>query len=245
MPIPGKPSLTQLKSELNDLSTRIHTMEKLTRDIGGPRDGEGLRRKLRSEREKAKASVRSLAQQLQKTSPTTGSDRALHRKLQTNFKELLRRFETVAEESLQRERKATLINDDNPGQQHTPENMQTLGLEEVKLRTWQAATLETEEAQAREKHRELLDLETDLHELHSCYVEFSTLVDEQEDLIDNLGDNVQRSVKNVEKGVTEIKTASKYQKKSRKLMCILILILVGVIAAVAIAVSLGVTLFRL
>eukprot|EP00761_Pharyngomonas_kirbyi_P007767 gb/GECH01007777.1/.p1 GENE.gb/GECH01007777.1/~~gb/GECH01007777.1/.p1 ORF type:complete len:252 (+),score=41.47 gb/GECH01007777.1/:1-756(+) len=244
----SKSSLNHLKSELSDLSTRIHTMEKLTRDIGGPRDGEGLRRKLRNERDRSKGLVRSLSHQLPHAAVNTSADRALQRKLQTNFKELLRRFESVAEDSLKRERKATLItlDDDNPSPASpSPDSrggsgVESLGLQEVRLNSWQASTVETEEAQAREKQRELLDLETDLNELHSCYVEFATMVDEQEGLIDDTGKDVQKSTKNMERGVTEVRSASKYQKRSRKLMCLLIIILVAVIAAVVIAIVLGV-----
>ena len=55
---------------------------------------------------------------------------------------------------------------------------------------------------------DLLELETDLEELHSCYVEFAELVNDQQESIDTMQKNVQTANAHVETAVTEIHVVS-------------------------------------
>lgn len=86
-----------------------------------------------------------------------------------------------------------------------------------------------------------LQLEKDLRELHEMFLEFSVLVQNQQELFDSIEHQVNSAQQNTSKGVDELEKAKKHQKKSRK--CICALIIVGLVALlVIIAIILGTVL---
>jgi hypothetical protein len=82
------------------------------------------------------------------------------------------------------------------------------------------------------RHNDLVQLKTDIIELHKLFVDFAMLVREQGSIMDNIELNVNKSKTYVEKAKEELQTATVYQKKSRKKMIIALGSLLGLVAIV-------------
>lgn len=84
------------------------------------------------------------------------------------------------------------------------------------------------------KHNDIVRLTESVKELHQLFVDLATLVDNQDELIDDIEANCHKASEYVEKGVENLHKANVYQKKTRKKMCCIILILVVVVVVVVI-----------
>ncbi|XP_072126408.1 syntaxin-3-like [Mobula birostris] len=70
-------------------------------------------------------------------------------------------------------------------------------------------------AQAQERHKQLLDLESQIAELHELFLQFEVLVTEQQEIVNSIEYNVQHTIDYIAQSSDHVKTAIKYQKKSR------------------------------
>ena len=87
-------------------------------------------------------------------------------------------------------------------------------------------------ADVHERHRDILRLEASIQELHQLFVDMSTLVAAQGELLDQVEYQVGQSTNYTGKAVEELKEANRYQKQVRKKICCLIIIILIVVAAV-------------
>ncbi|XP_066435940.1 syntaxin-3-like [Eleutherodactylus coqui] len=70
-------------------------------------------------------------------------------------------------------------------------------------------------AMAQERHKQLLDLEVQITELHSLFIQLDLLVSEQEDVINNIEYNVLNTMDYISQSNEQVKKALKYQRQSR------------------------------
>ncbi|KAM5127373.1 syntaxin-3-like [Mantella aurantiaca] len=70
-------------------------------------------------------------------------------------------------------------------------------------------------AMAQERHRQLLDLEAQITELHSLFMQLDLLASEQQDVINSIEYNVINTMDYVSQSKEEVKKALKYQRQSR------------------------------
>lgn len=90
------------------------------------------------------------------------------------------------------------------------------------------------------KHNDIVRLTESVKELHQLFVDLATLVDNQDELIDDIEMNCHKASEYVEKGVENLHKANVLQKKSRKKMCCLIvLIIIIVVVVVVLSVCFG------
>ncbi|XP_069752144.1 syntaxin-1A-like [Narcine bancroftii] len=68
---------------------------------------------------------------------------------------------------------------------------------------------------AQERHQQLLDLETQIMDLHQLFLQFEVLVIEHQEIVNSIEYNVQHTVDYVTHSSGQVKKALKYQKKSR------------------------------
>jgi len=80
---------------------------------------------------------------------------------------------------------------------------------ENKLTSSQKETLNVELAVAIETHNAIKEMARSMAEVHQLFVDFSTLLAEQDALIDNIMDNVMKANEYVEKGTKNLKSAQK------------------------------------
>lgn len=92
----------------------------------------------------------------------------------------------------------------------------------------------TEEAIQREKLQHAREIESDVQDLKTTYLEFHSLVHQQQEGLDNLTGNVAESRALIERGHGEIEGASRRQKSFRKIGCIggIVLVIVIVVAII-------------
>lgn len=97
------------------------------------------------------------------------------------------------------------------------------------LTSAQRSHLESIYAEVTETHRDVMELEYQFRDLHEMFVDFSTLVHQQDELVDCISTQVTNALEFVEKGRTHIKTTRKYQKKSRTMtVCVVIAVVIFV-----------------
>jgi t-SNARE complex subunit (syntaxin) len=96
----------------------------------------------------------------------------------------------------------------------------------------------TEEAIQREKLQHAREIESDVMDLKTTYLEFHSLVHQQQDGLDRMTNNVTESRSLIEQGHGQIQGASKRQRSFRKIGCIGGAVLVVVIIIVIIVVVL-------
>ncbi|XP_053555316.1 syntaxin-3-like [Bombina bombina] len=70
-------------------------------------------------------------------------------------------------------------------------------------------------AMAQERHKQLMDLEGQITELHTIFLQLEILVLEQQDIINNIEYNVLNAMDYISQSTAEVKKALKYEKQSR------------------------------
>jgi len=95
-------------------------------------------------------------------------------------------------------------------------------------------------AQILETRKDFLRIEQSVRELGDMFNDLATLLNEQGELMDQIGANVLKSIDYVEKGREELNKAKKYQKKSRKKM-VWMIVLIAIIFLFVLASVLGAT----
>ncbi|XP_029462404.1 syntaxin-3-like [Rhinatrema bivittatum] len=70
-------------------------------------------------------------------------------------------------------------------------------------------------AMAQERHKQLLDLEAQITELHTLFLHFEVLVSEQQEVINSIEYNVLQTVDYISQSNEEVKKAVKYERQSR------------------------------
>ncbi|XP_063794480.1 syntaxin-3-like [Pseudophryne corroboree] len=70
-------------------------------------------------------------------------------------------------------------------------------------------------AMAQERHKQLLDLEAQITELHSLFVQLDLLISEQQDVINNIEYNVLNTMDYISQSTEQVKKALKFQRQSR------------------------------
>ena len=91
---------------------------------------------------------------------------------------------------------------------HTTQQKQTTvdqELQENALVSWQDSTLNVEMKIALEEYEDLKTYQSEYHELNHLFHSFSSLVDEQDPMLDTIHTNVITSKDNVERGVESLK----------------------------------------
>ena len=91
------------------------------------------------------------------------------------------------------------------------------------------------------RHKDILELENNLREVHEMLVDMATLVESQDEIVDNIEFNVKTSVDYVDTAAVDAERALKYQGKARQknriifsiglAMFVVILVIVIIIAA--------------
>ncbi|XP_032886002.1 syntaxin-3-like [Amblyraja radiata] len=70
-------------------------------------------------------------------------------------------------------------------------------------------------AAAQERHKQLLELQSQIAELHQLFLQFEVLVTEQQEVVNSIEYNVEHTVDYITQSADDVKKAIKYQKKSR------------------------------
>jgi syntaxin 1B/2/3 len=85
-----------------------------------------------------------------------------------------------------------------------------------------------------ERAIEIKNLENELRTLNEMFVDISTMVETQGEMIYTIEENTTVGAKMVEKGVGELRTASHYQKSARTKLCCILLLVIIIVAAIGI-----------
>jgi len=112
---------------------------------------------------------------------------------------------------------------------------QDLLQEAPKLTESQKQSLNSTYAEVYDTHKDILELERALNEIHQLFVDFATIVSEQEDMIDSIAHNVLKANDYVEKGVDNVKVSDMYRKRGRRVYICIILVVIMALAGLGIA----------
>jgi syntaxin 1B/2/3 len=112
---------------------------------------------------------------------------------------------------------------------------------ELRLTASQRHTLDAHLDEVQQTHKEILELERGLREVHQMFIDFSTILAEQDEMLDRIDMNVMTATEYVDKGHQNMVDSNQLRKKSRKLMfCIIaILVVAAIVGAIIILIVLG------
>jgi t-SNARE complex subunit (syntaxin) len=242
-------SLDDISRNVQKFSGKVVKVENMSQTIGSAQDSREFRSLFEKERGTAQQIAKEVSSALQ-SYKCTASDKQQFDRVRAQFNTVLQKFESVNRATQRKEREVvTQMSQSVAGGSKSPIGGKNDDLDDVDLefgaqnqKQRRGGKEASESAQIdheiiRQQNEELKNLERDLTELSSMYVDMAVLVNEQQKDIDLIEANVAKTATKVEAGVEELKKARKEQKKGRKLKFIII----GIIVVVAVvAVSLGV-----
>ncbi|KAJ3412501.1 hypothetical protein HDV05_000639 [Chytridiales sp. JEL 0842] len=167
-----------------------------------------------------------------------------HQKLQKDFEDVLKRFQSVsklaAEKSREYVHKARAQKKHMEEEEEEDEESEREPLMAGAQRMHQLQSLDNEveynEALIEEREEELRNIERSIVEVNEIFRDLGTIVNEQQYMLDNIESNVSDVAINMENATGELRTASRYQKMSQNKMCCLTIILavIGVVVLLVI-----------
>lgn len=230
--------LEQLRSQLQRQIKEYATQGKM---VGTDKDNDMQRKKLQRLRDRI-GEIDQKATALLSKAPSYGAEAGDWDTLKQSIRELRQQYESVDREVRGKENAHRLPTSGGgvepatgsstgagrPAGGHTSVQMQH-------FRQVDDSELLTEEALQTEKLEGILEVQRDMNELKSMYHEMHSHVVQQQDGLNLAEGNIDKAQAHVEKGVVELKSANKLQKSSRKKMFILLAI-IAVIAIIVIVV---------
>jgi t-SNARE complex subunit (syntaxin) len=226
-------------SKLVDKFSRdVELFKKRSADVGdnNPKDTPQLRAKLNDLRR----TIGRTQEQLQGALGSAATDRSWD-DVRQRFRTLSKDYE-AADAGVRKREKAFPLSASAEGGAVTPaasaSRTGTAGgtIDLSQMRRYDMNELATEEVLQQEKCRAAVEIEQEARELHSAYVEFNALTQEQQQGLDKMTSNLVKTERSMEKGIGQLQAASEHQKSSRKKLCILLVILAVAIAIIVIVV---------
>ncbi|KAG5835205.1 hypothetical protein ANANG_G00269670 [Anguilla anguilla] len=92
------------------------------------------------------------------------------------------------------------------------------------------------------RHRDIIQLESSIRELHSMFLDIALLVETQGDMTNNIEKNVSSAAEYVGRAVGETKKAVRYQTKARRKYIIIAIVVLVLLALLALIIGLSVGL---
>ncbi|XP_068750514.1 syntaxin-1A-like isoform X1 [Montipora capricornis] len=89
------------------------------------------------------------------------------------------------------------------------------------------------------RHRDIINLEKSIQELHEMFLDMAMLVDSQGEMIDRIEYNVEQAVDFVQSAKSDTKKAVKYQSKARRkkiLIIVCLIVFVAIIVAIVLSI---------
>lgn len=225
----------------------VELFKKRSVDVGdnNPKDTPQLRAKLNDLRK----TINKTQENLQGAIAQAGADRTWE-EIRSRFRTLVRDFEQADGGVRKREKANPLQGQDGGAAGGRGEaasssngsgggNGRAGGQQQVdlsQLRRVDMNELHTEEAIQQEKCRQAVEIEQEARELHSAYVEFNALTNEQQTGIDKMTSNITKTERSMDKGIGQLQKASDHQKSGRKKLCILLVILAITIVVVVVVI---------
>ncbi|XP_062506218.1 syntaxin-12-like isoform X2 [Corticium candelabrum] len=224
----------KVSANVTQISTNVASIERLTNEMGGSRDGPELRIKLgniqKSTAELAKETAECLKQlgRLDGGSNAETQRKLQQKRLMDSFSQVLSKFKAVEKRVAEKQRvyvekakrTASFSHEDDDGGETTA--LMSRENEREMFQMQEEVDIEL----IREREDAILQIETTMGDVNQIFKDLSLMVHEQGDMIDNIECNVEDAHDRVEEGNKQLVQARKHQKSSRKKMCCCLTILI-------------------
>eukprot|EP01136_Pigoraptor_vietnamica_P027561 Opistho-1_new@83995 len=232
------------QNSVAEFNNAVNTMRKLVDVLGTPKDTASFRSQLRDQRTKTTSLARS-TKQIMDNKPYTLDEpnRLKWEKLARQFTTCIKDFEDISKLSLQKERQIIARTQSmsegqggaggggggSAGGWGQQQQQQQVSHQEFARQEQTLIDLE-------EQNREIRQLESDLVQLHECFVDMQRLVTEQGETIDSIERHTETAAMSTEVAVQEVKQAQSYQSAARrkKIACIVIVIVALIVGAIVV-----------
>jgi t-SNARE complex subunit (syntaxin) len=194
---------TKIQKDMKDLKNLLDTMSK---DIKEHKDEQGETAIVRI----AESHHVNLSREF---SAVIVSYQVLQEKHQGEKKKRMKRSIALVRNDLTEDEIEEIANDPNMNPQEI--------FKENKLTSTQKETLNVELAVAIETHNAIKEMARSMAEVHQLFVDFSTILAEQDGMIDNIADNVMKAREYVQKGTKNIKQADKMRPLKLVKKCVI------------------------
>ncbi|KAJ3327528.1 hypothetical protein HDU76_011635 [Blyttiomyces sp. JEL0837] len=233
------------------ISNNVVSIQKFVGQLGSPKDTADMRHKLHTLTEETRDMIKQTSTDLKLLSAPEHNQsqfderqrKIAQQKLQKDFEDVLRRFQTVSKSAAEKSRdyvhKARAQQHLQEEEESATESQPLMGNSQ---RLQQLQTLDNEieynESLIQEREEDLRNIERSIVEVNEIFRDLGTLVHEQGYMLDNIESNVGSVAINMENATGELRTAARYQKMSQNKMCCLFIIL-GVIGVIVVLVILS------
>ncbi|KAI9017754.1 t-SNARE [Gaertneriomyces semiglobifer] len=236
------------------ISSNVANIQRLVTQFGTRKDSAEMRAELHGLTEDTREMVRRTGADL-KTIMSTGTSSSLstpdvgerqrkmrQQKLQKDFEEVLRRFQSVSKLAAEKSREYVQIaRAAQAGEYEEEDDAADTPLITAHQRH-QLAALDSEiqfnETLIQEREQDLVGIEQSIQEVNEIFRDLGTLVHEQGYMLDNIESNVQSVEINMENATSELRVADRYQRSKRnKLCCIITIITVIVLVLVLVIIT--------
>ncbi|KAJ3196978.1 SNAP receptor [Irineochytrium annulatum] len=163
-----------------------------------------------------------------------------YKKLQKDFEDVLRRFQSVSKLAAERSREARShrisIDEDDDDADDTAPLMNSGGARQQQQQLLMRRSLDNEidynEGLIAEREEDIEQIQRSIAEVNEIFRDLSLMVNQQQADLDNIEGNVESTLTNAQEAHGELTTASKYLRMSANKMCCLWILLAVVVAVV-------------
>ncbi|KAI4462671.1 syntaxin [Holotrichia oblita] len=220
------------------INTSWKTLDSALKAIGTPRDNKGLRDNIHVTQLSANQLVPVTTSYLQKLNRIVKKGEKQQKlqveKLTDNFKEALANYSSL-QKQLADKMKANLLMSPIEYEQMTEDP-------EYQKQAQLSRELAFEKEMLLDRELSIKKIEADILDVNEIMRELSTIVHNQEELVDSIENNIDATATHVEDGTSELQKAAQYQRKYRKRLCLLALI--GTVVLIILIIVLVVELRR-
>ncbi|KAJ3107209.1 hypothetical protein HDU97_004629 [Phlyctochytrium planicorne] len=233
------------------ISNNVASVQKLVTQLGTAKDTPEMRQRLHVLTEDTREMIKQTSSDLKKLVNSTGQysefdarqRKIAHQKLQKDFEDVLKRFQSVSKLAAEKSREYVdkakhyqhhmSVEDDNS------ETAPLMGSSSEQLQTLHAMDNEIDynEALIQEREEDLRNIEKSIVEVNEIFRDLGTIVNEQQYMLDSIESNVGEVAVNVRNAHDELQTASRYQKMSGNKVCCLLIIIAVVLAIIVLIIS--------
>ncbi|KAI8853361.1 t-SNARE [Chytridium lagenaria] len=233
------------------ISNNVASVQKLVTQLGSAKDTPEMRQRLHVLTEDTRDMIKQTSADLKRLmAPTIQVNefdarqrKIAHQKLQKDFEDVLKRFQSVSKLAAEKSREFVdrvkgqgshrmSFDDEADGSETAPLMGTSSQLQQLRAIDNE---IDYNEALIHEREEDLRNIEKSIIEVNEIFRDLGTIVNEQQYMLDSIESNVGEVAINMENAHGELRTAARYQKLSGNKICCLFVI-VAVIAVVIILV---------
>lgn len=226
----------RIRTSIFTISSNISSLQRFVQAIGTNRDTPELRRQLHEISSSTQELIVKSGGEL-KSIDSSSISRIELQKLGKDFAIVVSRFQNIQKQTAEKSREYVAKAKHVIEEEEAAEEKTGFGEEQESLLKMDQ-DIEYSDALINEREQGIAEIEQSIYQVNEIFRDLSTLVTEQQGMIDNIEANIESTANRTGDASFELQTAERYQKKGRnKLLCILMIFTIVITVIIIILVS--------